>query len=158
LNQYGFFENALQLVTIHKPTSTIPNDIYNIESKFFMVLGGTWGLDFSEAGFILGAVVFGACHCIAWNFDFPTPIEQTLWRATSVFTAAAMPAYYLSWYALAQLELEQYMRLLRMLTCITYMLYTVCRLYMMVEVFRSLFYLPPDAFAATWSSAVPHAD
>jgi len=26
------------------------------------------------------AVLFGALHCIGWNFDFPTHIEQLLWR------------------------------------------------------------------------------
>ena len=30
------------------------------------------------------AVVFGALHCIAWNFHFPSHIEQLLWRIASL--------------------------------------------------------------------------
>lgn len=31
-------------------------------------------------------VVFGAFHCIAWNWQFPTDTERILWRATSVIS------------------------------------------------------------------------
>jgi hypothetical protein len=137
---------------------TVPNDSFNPEGTILMGLDGTWMMTFSEAGFIFGAVVFGACHYIAWDFDFPTSIEQTFWRAACFFTAAAIPLHYLCWYALSLFGLVRKFPLLLTLTCITYVLYTVCRLYIVVEVFRSLFYLPPDAFVATWSSAILHAD
>lgn len=165
LNRYGFFENSLLNTATHKPSPTIPNDIYNREAQLFNVnvpdpadseLAQSWGMTYEDAGFTLGAVVFGACHCIAWNFHFPTPIEQTLWRATSVFTAAIMPLFYLGWYGLAVLHLTGKATVI--LASITYTLYITCRIYILAEVFRSLFDLPPDAFVATWSSVVPHAD
>jgi hypothetical protein len=34
--------------------------------------------------------------------------------------------------------------------------YVLARLYLMVEVFRSLFFLPPEAFVTTWSAQIPH--
>ena len=34
--------------------------------------------------------------------------------------------------------------------------YVVARLFLMFEVFRTLFFLPPGAFVATWSSSIPH--
>ena len=30
------------------------------------------------------AVIFGALHCIAWNFHFPSDTEQLLWRIGSL--------------------------------------------------------------------------
>lgn len=30
------------------------------------------------------AVAFGGLHCIGWNFHFPTPVEQLLWRIGSL--------------------------------------------------------------------------
>jgi hypothetical protein len=34
--------------------------------------------------------------------------------------------------------------------------YILARLFLMVEIFRSLFFLPPDAFIDTWSGSFPH--
>jgi hypothetical protein len=126
LNLYGFFENAVLSVSKHKPAPRIQNDAYLIESTLFENKIG-WGMNFAEVGFILGSVVFGACHCIAWTFDFPTLIERALWRAASVFTTAAMPAYYFGWYVLALIGPRHEGLLLTVLTSITYTLYTVCR-------------------------------
>jgi hypothetical protein len=44
-----------------------------------------------SAGFF---IVYGGIHCAAWNFSFSTPIEQTLWRASSLTVTIAIP---LSW-------------------------------------------------------------
>lgn len=35
------------------------------------------------------AILFGAIHCIAWNFIFLTPEERTLWRIWSIIITAA---------------------------------------------------------------------
>jgi hypothetical protein len=34
--------------------------------------------------------------------------------------------------------------------------YVVVRLFLMAEMFRSLFFLPPDAFMSSWPSTIPH--
>lgn len=34
--------------------------------------------------FALFGFIFGGLHCIGWNFNFPTRIEQILWRYTSL--------------------------------------------------------------------------
>jgi hypothetical protein len=34
--------------------------------------------------------------------------------------------------------------------------YVAARLFMLVEIFRTLLYLPPDAYISTWASNVPH--
>lgn len=33
---------------------------------------------------VLAGIVFGAIHCLAWNFDFPSHKEEKLWRISSV--------------------------------------------------------------------------
>ena len=35
------------------------------------------------------AMIFGAIHCIAWNFHFPSLTERTMWRATSLIILCA---------------------------------------------------------------------
>jgi hypothetical protein len=39
-------------------------------------------------GAILGGTLFGALHCLAWNFHFPTPQEALAWRICSGLTTA----------------------------------------------------------------------
>lgn len=33
---------------------------------------------------VLAGIVFGAIHCLAWNFDFPSHTEESIWRISSV--------------------------------------------------------------------------
>ena len=40
------------------------------------------------AVFSLFGVIFGGLHCIGWNFEFPTDLERTIWRSTSLAIAA----------------------------------------------------------------------
>ncbi len=35
----------------------------------------------------ISSFVFGGIHCLAWNFEFPTRLEQLLWRISAVATA-----------------------------------------------------------------------
>lgn len=56
-----------------------------------------WGNDYIMTGLqrvliasFLG-IPFSAIHCAAWNFDFPTAAERSIWRVCSV-TATAAPA------------------------------------------------------------------
>lgn len=49
-----------------------------------------------DTGLLLGAVIFGLTHLIAWNFDLPTPIEKQLWRFSSVVTTCIFATFLLS--------------------------------------------------------------
>jgi hypothetical protein len=44
---------------------------------------------FLSAG-LLGTMVCGL-HCAAWNFSFPSPVEQKLWRVCSVVATVSIP-------------------------------------------------------------------
>ena len=50
-------------------------------------------IDHLTLGAVVGAVVFGALHCAAWNLRFPTSFEHLLWRIASVFTMAVPLAW-----------------------------------------------------------------
>lgn len=52
-------------------------------------------VEYLHFGVAIGGVIFGAIHTAAWNFDFPTPIERTLWRIASVLSTALLPVMYL---------------------------------------------------------------
>jgi len=53
------------------PTFYAPAPTLDSEALFFFVLPPT-------------AIIFGALHCIGWNFHFPSHVEQLLWRIGSL--------------------------------------------------------------------------
>ena len=107
------------------------------------------------SGIAVGGVIFGAIHVAAWNFDFPTPIERTLWHIASVLSTALLLAMYLS-----LLINEYFVRIPQLLIKIWNIcfggLYLVARLFFLAEILRALFYLLPDTFVTTWATSVPH--
>lgn len=108
--------------------------------------------------------VFGAAHCIAWRFDFPTRAEQVLWRASSVVTVAAPVVLVLEhmrsrWVRgrvghTSSLPLK--ILVAPILSWPVMLLYGVSRLYVFFEAFRSLAHLPPEAFLVSWPNSLPH--
>ncbi|KAF8858839.1 hypothetical protein BDZ45DRAFT_590708 [Acephala macrosclerotiorum] len=163
LNKFGFFENALKGTDKHMPTRTMTNDMYNMEAAFYRFEFGEdakIGFEGEDIGFIAGAVVFGACHCIAWDFEFPTSVEQIVWKAASIFTIAAIPLFYLGGAFLYWMTVGGVLRGVSFcaLSYTTFSLYAACRVFIIVELFRSLAYLPPEAFLTTWSASMPHVN
>lgn len=159
LNATGFFRNALYQKRTITPQQTIENDMYNTEARLGSLnLGVHWHITSEDIGFGLGTVMSSTIHSLAWNFAFPTWAEQTIWRSASVYTAAVFPIYY--FVMLFPFWLSQEGRLWhlvrRVIANTTYLLYAICRLFMIVEVFRSLAYLPPDAFLTTWSDIIAY--
>jgi len=41
--------------------------------------------------------LFGAIHCAAWRFQFPSKVEQILWRTTSLCITCAPLALWATW-------------------------------------------------------------
>lgn len=123
---------------------------------------------FLGTAILLASVVFGGIHCAAWNFHFPTEIEKTLWRVSSVVSATVLAIHPLvhtigalvaMWIDLPEewvLLRKGCVLVLGMITLVVMVAYVVARLFLMFEVFRTLFFLPPGAFVATWSSSIPH--
>ncbi|KAI1124027.1 hypothetical protein F5Y10DRAFT_250534 [Nemania abortiva] len=74
--------NSEDLVN-NEPIRRIPND--NIPK--------TKAHEIHYALYVLTALTvgFGSIHAIAWNFEFPTLIEQILWRVATLISTAAPP-------------------------------------------------------------------
>jgi hypothetical protein len=111
-------------------------------------------------GLFLGTTVFGAVHIAAWNFVFPTPVESLLWKFAAalcttmglIFGGYLAIAHYLFNSKLEKLFAIVFVFLLFLIPWV----YVVCRLYLVVEIFRCLCFLPPSAYVATWATNVPH--
>lgn len=116
-------------------------------------------------GLIIGSMVFGGIHLAAWNFDFPTRIEQILWWASSIYCTAFV--FVLAFYAIIKdptesLVLRHFERfidediLYNFWPSVIMLSYVFARVFLLVEVFRTLFFLPPDAYQSTWAINFPH--
>ncbi|KAH8784742.1 hypothetical protein BGZ57DRAFT_940473 [Hyaloscypha finlandica] len=116
----------------------------------------------NEAGFwiylamILGAMLFGGIHAGAWNFEFPTRAELLLWRCASVWTAVCGPILIMLGILFGYFEKTKGLFVIA-LPILTF-LYVIARLALLVEIVRTLFFLPPDAFVSTWASNIPHVN
>lgn len=112
-------------------------------------------------GLLIGSAIFGAIHLAAWNFVFPTSIERTIWRIASILCTSIMFAppgcvgidAALEGFGISTNLTEFFLPVILVLVCFGYVF---ARLFMIVETFRTLFFLPPSAYIATWASNVPH--
>lgn len=159
LNATGFFGDALCQKKTLSPKQTIANDMYNAEARLALLkLGVPWHITSEDIGYGLGTVISGTVYCLAWNFALPTSAEQVVWRSASVYTAVIFPVYY--FVMLFHSWLSQDSRLWyvvrRVIANVIYSLYAIRRLFMIVDCFRSLAYLPPDAFLTTWSDLITY--
>ncbi|KAL7921480.1 hypothetical protein ACQKWADRAFT_120719 [Trichoderma austrokoningii] len=118
-----------------------------------------WG---SVVAGAIGATIFGAIHVVAWDFAFPTRLELIWWRCASVYTAAFPLGLAMSvlvvYTTLKWCGVSDRMRtfVVYLLVAVSMSLYVVARYFILVEIFRTLFFLPAGSFVSTWSSNIPH--
>jgi hypothetical protein len=122
-------------------------------------------------GSVTGAVIFGTPHLFAWNFTFPTTAERLIWRVAAILVVIlpvmglvvdlVFSFFYKRKARRAKKNIpghfqNKFLNIVSRIIWIFALPYLLARVYMIVEVFRSLCYLPPHAFRTTWSSSVPH--
>lgn len=115
-------------------------------------------------GITFGGTVFGAIHVAGWNLIFPTSIEQDLWHISSIIVTCLLPAFFglfLLTMLIADLMGVEDNSVFIRFAAVTFglvpgVLYSMARLFLLVETFRTLAYLPPDAFISTWVSNIPN--
>jgi hypothetical protein len=117
----------------------------------------------------LAVFLFGIVHFAAWGYEFPTQTELNLWRASTVVTIAAVPAMSAAASIARQFNATfnsnpgrlvsrgRVQMLLIFVQCwILAPLFVAARLFILVEVIRSLAYQPPGSYKTTWAAYVPH--
>jgi hypothetical protein len=107
-------------------------------------------------GLFLGTAVFGAVHIAAWNFVFPTPVENLLWKIATILCTTMGLLFVGFLLLLAVADILWGINVFIFLVFLIPVTYVVCRLFLVVEIFRCLCFLPPSAYIATWATNVPH--
>lgn len=132
-------------------SSPIPNHASMANSDNAAVL--------ESIGLFLGGCLFSAIHIAAWSFSFPTPIEQTLWRVASIISCTVpllsgtimLMMVFNNNFIISILDITGVI-----LMFISVAVYILARLFLIVEIFRTLFFLPPSAYVTTWATNIPH--
>ncbi|KAL7788058.1 hypothetical protein V8C43DRAFT_288209 [Trichoderma afarasin] len=106
----------------------------------------------------VGAAMFGGIHAVAWNFAFPSTVELILWRCASIYTAAAPLCTLLFGNICDVLDLDILIgaRFLGTFCIFSAFLYVIARLFILVEMFRTLCFLPSGSYISTWITNMPH--
>jgi hypothetical protein len=113
------------------------------------------------------ALVFGAIHCFAWPFAFPSEPEQILWRVNSV-VITSMPVLIPLMGAMLSFGFDfggvvgdclqdglKYLILGLVLFCM--FAYPIARIFLLVLPFLSLRALPTEAYLSVhWTTLIPH--
>ena len=107
------------------------------------------------------ALIFAGIHFAAWNLVFPSQQEQLCWRIACLtllvtpvlISVMTLHAEYLARRDLATKSLAV---VESNTTVFLIMLYVIARLFILVEVVRTLFYLPARAYIATSLWDLPH--
>ena len=108
-------------------------------------------------------ICFGAIHCIAWHFSFPTHPELSIWRISSI-AITAVPFYIALMFSLGIWLLSMDFETANIIGGISlislflaFILYIVARVFTLVLAFTSLRDLPPGAFDTVhWTTFIPH--
>jgi hypothetical protein len=102
--------------------------------------------------FVAASLGFGSIHLFAWNSPFPTVIELVLWNICA-FVTILKPTNCLPCVLLT--GRERYKEF-RYSSAVIGLVILLARPYLIVEAFRSLFYLDSDIHVATWTANVSH--
>ncbi|KAK5996334.1 hypothetical protein PT974_03089 [Cladobotryum mycophilum] len=110
-------------------------------------------------GFV-SATSFGGVHLFAWNAHFPTEVESQLWKIAAlmiIFLPCLFIISHLFFIGRKPKTVPPYIRcVLRVFMLLIAICYVPCRLFLLAESFRSLYYLEPRAFKSTWAANIPH--
>jgi hypothetical protein len=102
-------------------------------------------------GMALGSSLFGVIHVAAWNFTFPSKVELILWRVASIYCTV----FFILFSVLLKIP-DRFQWFEDQMRKLASSLYVLARVFMIVEMFRTLCFLPPDAYTSTWATNIPH--
>jgi hypothetical protein len=112
---------------------------------------------------LLGAL-YGGVHCLPWNDKFPTSVERKLWRIAAIILTSAASCWGVTEMTIDEIKLQPAW-LDNIVSSgfgifglvLVPLSYCIANLYILVESFRQLLYLPPQAYQLpVWSNYWPH--
>jgi hypothetical protein len=116
-----------------------------------------------DLGVGAGAALFGALHLLSWNQHFPTPTERLLWRICLCLSVGIPPLFLvMSWTTMRVTHLKPrwlfWCNIVVLLVeyILLPLVYILARAFVLVEVFRTLAFLPVGTFVATFTAEIPH--
>ncbi|KZP33981.1 hypothetical protein FIBSPDRAFT_720262 [Athelia psychrophila] len=110
---------------------------------------------------LTATVIFGALHCAAWSYAFPSLAEKLMWRVCALaMTVIPVPmaVVFLVFNPIRATErsdLSAYIHRLCMTLCV--LLYILARIFLLAISFTCLRHLPPSAYQSVqWTAFAPH--
>jgi hypothetical protein len=116
-----------------------------------------YGHELDFMAILFGTVLLGGIHVAAWDFEFPTYAEQIAWRCSSMICTFALSAGHFFVIIVDNVlrnGIDEWLH--KSLVVVAIVLYLFARLFLLVELFRTLCFLPPSAYVATWAANIPH--
>jgi len=163
------------------PTGDLQEKSNNLQPRSFLSTklqgvfnnddGGDIIFDFSSILFLIViaglSTIYGAIHLAAWNFNFPSPQEQIIWRISCIIIASGIPIIVLAFVVLVVFIEVVENHILRGMDCGIFfpiymvmllgLLYSGARLFIIVESFISIRKLPLGVFVTIdWAKYIPH--
>ncbi|KAI0059874.1 hypothetical protein BV25DRAFT_1035204 [Artomyces pyxidatus] len=107
---------------------------------------------------LFAAMVFGAVHCAAWHYAFPSYAERFIWRACSLAIVALPGAIMLVAILPMLMDWLPWSLEMSLLVCaISAPLYVAARSLLLALSFTTLRSLPPETYRAVqWTLRIPH--
>ena len=103
------------------------------------------------------ATIFGAIHCVAWSFKFPSYTEQLLWRIASLSITCLPMGYVFVKFVFGLLEDVFDRKVEDAVVFGIAILYILSRVTLLVIALISLRSLPPGAYETVhWTTFIPH--
>ncbi|KAI0057750.1 hypothetical protein BV25DRAFT_1830821 [Artomyces pyxidatus] len=126
------------------------------------------GVSFSDRNEVVGdvvalaaAMVFGAVHCIAWNYVFPSEREALIWRISSAAIVVApglmFAAILLDMYVDNSFAEDTLFTILAAVLSVSGVVYIAARFILLALSFTTLWSLPMGAYKTIqWTVHIPH--
>jgi hypothetical protein len=110
------------------------------------------------SAFTFTGIIYGGIHLLAWNAPFTIEAQRILWRSSALILATSGP--WLSVLGILNRVIPRKHRIRHLLTVVAFLslfIYSVARVYLIVECFVSLPYLPDPVYQQVqWTQYLPH--
>ncbi|KZP06525.1 hypothetical protein FIBSPDRAFT_842053 [Athelia psychrophila] len=106
------------------------------------------------------AMVFGAVHCAAWSYTFPSLVERWMWRVCAIAIAAIplpMAGAFMVFNPIDREASGFLDYIIGLCMALGALLYILARIILLILSFTTLHKLPPSAYQAVqWTTWIPH--